>query len=140
MLSKIEAMCLKKGIRFTGSRKIIAQIIIESNDHPDVDVVLQRANKINPKIGIATVYRTLKLFADNDIIAKHDFAGEEKSRYEDVNDDEHHDHLIDIKTGKVVEFYNEEIEHLKEKIAKDLGYNLVDHRLELYASPIKKDD
>ena len=140
MLSKIEAMCLKKGIRFTESRKIIAQIIIESDDHPDVDVVLQRANKVNPKIGIATVYRTLKLFADNDIIAKHDFAGEEKSRYEDANNDEHHDHLIDIKTGKVVEFYNEEIELLKEKIAKDLGYKLIDHRLELYASPIKEDD
>jgi Fur family transcriptional regulator, ferric uptake regulator len=140
MLEKIEELCIKKDIRFTESRKIIAKVIIESDDHPDVDVVLKRVNKINPKIGIATVYRTLRLFADNNIISKHDFVGEDKSRYEyeSSEDEEHHDHLINIKTGEVIEFFNEEIEKMKEKIAQDLGYKLVDHRLELYAIPKKE--
>ena len=142
MLEKIEKLCIQKGIRFTEGRKLIAKIIIESDDHPDVDIVLKRVNEINPKIGIATVYRTLRIFSDNGIISKHDFVGQDKSRYEYENneDDEHHDHLIDIKTGKVMEFFNEEIEQMKEKIAKDLGYELVDHRLELYARPLKKND
>ena len=113
---------------------------MESDDHPDVDVVLKRVNKINPKIGIATAYRTLRLFSDNGIFAKHDFVGEDKSRYEyeDCQDDEHHDHLINIENGKVIEFFNEEIEKMKEKIAKDLGYELIDHRLELYCRPLKQ--
>jgi Fur family ferric uptake transcriptional regulator len=139
MLEKIEKLCIKKGIRFTESRKLVVKIILESDDHPDVNVVLKRVNEVNPKIGIATVYRTLRLFSENGIISKHDFVGEDKSRYEYENneDEEHHDHLINIETGEVIEFYNEEIEKMKEKIAQDLGYNLVDHRLELYAAPKK---
>jgi Fur family ferric uptake transcriptional regulator len=139
MLEKIEKLCHDKGIRFTEGRKLVAKIILESSDHPDVGVVLKRINKINPKIGIATVYRTLRLFSENGIISKHDFVGEDKSRYEYENneDDDHHDHLINVKTGEVIEFFNEDIEQMKKKIAHNLGYDLIDHRLELYATPRK---
>ena len=136
MPSQIEKLCEQRGIKLTDNRKIVAQIIFESHDHPDVEELYRRATKIKPNIGIATVYRAVKMFEEEGVIAKHDF-GKNKARYEEVSED-HHDHLIDISTGKVVEFFNDEIEKLKEKIAQDLGYKLVDHKLELYAVPLKK--
>ena len=141
MLSLIEKLCADKNIKLTDNRLIVARIISESQDHPDVEELYRRAAKIKPNIGIATVYRAVRMFEEEGVISKHDFGrdsgGKNKARYEEVSD-EHHDHLIDISSGKVVEFFNEEIEKLKEKIAKDLGYQLVDHKLELYAVPLKK--
>jgi Fur family ferric uptake transcriptional regulator len=138
MISQIEKLCIKKGIKLTENRKIVAKIITESTNHPDVEDIYTIATKIKPNIGIATVYRAVKMFEEEGIVTKHDFGkGKQKSRYEELNE-EHHDHLIDITSGKVVEFFNQEIEKLKEKIAKDLGYKLVDHKLELYAVPLKK--
>jgi Fur family ferric uptake transcriptional regulator len=137
MPSIIEKLCKEKNIKLTDNRKIVAKIISEAKDHPDVEELYARASKIKPNIGIATVYRAVKMFEEEGVIAKHDFGGKHKARYEELSED-HHDHLIDINSGKVVEFFNEEIEKLKEKIAKDLGYQLVDHKLELYAIPIKK--
>ena len=135
MTSQIEKLCIDKGIKLTENRKIVAKIISESINHPDVEDIYQIATKIKSNIGIATIYRTVKMFEEEGVITKHDFGkGKNKARYEELND-EHHDHLIDISSGKVVEFFNEEIEQLKEKIAKDLGYQLVDHKLELYAIP-----
>lgn len=134
MTSKIEKICEEKGIKLTKNRKIVAQILSESNDHPSVEEIWSRVSKISPNIGIATIYRALKIFEENNIISKHDF-GEGKIRYEENNEEDHHDHLIDVKSGKIVEFYNEEIEKMKEKIANDFGYKLVDHRLELYVIP-----
>ena len=122
----------------TEQRRIIARVLSESNDHPDVEALYQRAVKIDPKISIATVYRTVKLLEDEHIIEKHDF-GDGRSRYEEIPA-EHHDHLIDLRTGKVVEFSNDEIEKLQERIAKELGYKLVDHRLELYCVPLEDKD
>ena len=136
MIPKIEALCAEKNIKMTEQRRIIAQVIADSEDHPDVEEVYKRASALDSKVSIATVYRTMRLFEEAGIVEKHDF-GDGRARYEEVSD-AHHDHLIDIKSGKVVEFYNKEIETMKEKIAKDLGYELVDHRLELYAVPIKK--
>ena len=136
MSSDIENKCIKKGVRLTDQRRLIAKIMSESDDHPDVDKLHQRINKIDTKISIATVYRTVKLFEEAGIFAKHDFKGN-KSRYEQVKE-EHHDHLIDINTGEIIEFVNEDIEKLQKKISEDLGYKLVDHRLELYGSKIKK--
>ncbi len=138
MTSHIEKLCSDKNIKLTDNRRIVAKIIAESNDHPDVEELYHRASKIKSNIGIATVYRAVKMFEEEGIISKHDFGkGKQKARYEELSD-EHHDHLIDINSGKVVEFFNEEIEKLKEKIARDLGYQLVDHKLELYAVPFKK--
>ena len=138
MLSQVEKICAEKNIKLTENRKIVARIISQSQDHPNVEELYRKATKIKPNIGIATVYRAVKMFEDEGVITKHDFGkGKNKSRYEELTD-EHHDHLIDINSGKVVEFFNEEIEKLKEKIAHDLGYKLVDHRLELYAVPIPK--
>ena len=125
-----------KGIRLTDQRKVIADVINTSSDHPNVEELYKRANKIDERISIATVYRTVKLFEENNLVERHDF-GDGLARYEPVPE-EHHDHLIDIRTGKIVEFYNEEIEKLQKKIANELGYTIVDHRLELYAVP-KKD-
>lgn len=141
MLSLIEKLCADKNIKLTENRRIVARIISESEDHPDVEELYHRASKIKPNIGIATVYRAVKMFEEESVIAKHDFSrdvggSKHKARYEELSED-HHDHLIDINSGKVVEFFNEEIEKLKEKIAKDLGYQLVDHKLELYAVPLK---
>ncbi|MDA0902633.1 MAG: Fur family transcriptional regulator [Proteobacteria bacterium] len=138
MLSQIEKLCAEKNINLTENRRIIAQVICDSDDHPDVEEVFKRVSKIKPQIGIATVYRTVKMFAEEGIITKHDF-GEGRARYEEISATDHHDHLIDINSGKVIEFFNDEIEELKERIAKDLGYKLVDHRLELYAVPLNKD-
>ncbi|MES2677033.1 MAG: Fur family transcriptional regulator [Pseudomonadota bacterium] len=141
MQSLIEKLCTEKNIKLTENRRIVARIISESHDHPDVEELYRRAAKIKPNIGIATVYRAVKMFEEEGVISKHDFSrdsgGKHKARYEELSD-EHHDHLIDVSSGKVVEFFNEEIEKLKEKIAHDLGYQLVDHKLELYAVPLKK--
>ena len=136
MISKIEKLCESKRIKLTENRRIIARAISASHNHPDIEEVHKEAAKVNPKIGIATVYRCLKMLEEEGIIVKHDF-GRGKSRYEEINDD-HHDHLIDINSGKVVEFFDENLEKLKEKIAQDLGYKLIDHRLELYAVPLKE--
>ena len=133
MQSRIEQICSDKGLRMTDQRRTIAQVLSESIDHPDVDLVYQRATAIDPRISIATVYRTVRLFEEANILEKHDF-GDGRARYEEASNN-HHDHLINVKTGEVIEFYNREIEALKEKIAKELGYDLVDHRLELYATP-----
>lgn len=135
MVSRIERVCLKKGMKMTGQRRVIAQVLSEASDHPDVEQVYQRASKIDPKISIATVYRTLRLFDIANIINRHDF-GDGRSRYEAATEDHHHHHLIDMRSGKVVEFENEELEGMKRRIAEDLGYELVDDRLELYGVPL----
>ena len=133
--SRIEQLCSERGLKLTEQRRTIARVLSEADDHPDVDQVYRRATQLDSRISIATVYRTVRLFEEADILEKHDF-GDGRARYEEVQDD-HHDHLIDVKTGNVIEFYNEEIEALKTKIARDLGYELIDHRLELFAMPIK---
>ena len=136
MNSAIENKCIKKGVRLTEQRKLVAKVMSESKDHPDVDELHKRVNKLDSKISIATVYRTVKLFEESGIVAKHDFKGN-KARYEETTQ-EHHDHLIDINTGKITEFVDDDIEKLQKKVAEKLGYKLVDHRLELYGSKIKK--
>ena len=136
MNSDIENQCIKKGVRLTEQRKLVAKVMSESKDHPDVDELHKRVSKLDSKISIATVYRTVKLFEESGIVAKHDFKGN-KARYEEATQ-EHHDHLIDINTGEITEFVNDDIEKLQKKIAEKLGYKLVDHRLELYGSKIKK--
>ena len=136
MGTDIEDKCLKKGVRLTDQRKLVARVMSESEDHPDVDELHKRVNKLDTKISIATVYRTVKLFEEAGIVAKHDFKGT-KARYEEAPQ-EHHDHLIDINTGEVTEFVNEDIEKLQKQMAEKLGYKLVDHRLELYGTKIKK--
>ena len=134
MTETLEQKCIAKGVKLTDQRKTIAKAMSNSNDHPDVDELYKRVSKIDTKISIATVYRTVKLFEEVGIIAKHDFKGG-KARYEELNES-HHDHLINIKTGEIIEFVDEEIENLQKKVAEKYGYDLVDHRLELYA--IKK--
>ena len=136
MSNAIENKCIKKGVRLTDQRKLVAKVMSESEDHPDVDELHKRVNKLDSKISIATVYRTVKLFEEAGIVAKHDFKGT-KARYEEAIQ-EHHDHLIDVNTGKIIEFVNEDIEKLQQKVAEKLGYKLVDHRLELYGSKVKK--
>ena len=129
MSETIEQKCLAKGVKLTEQRKTIAKIMSDSQDHPDVDELYRRASKIDSKISIATVYRTVKLFEEAGIVAKHDFKGG-KARYEELNEG-HHDHLIDIKTGEIIEFVDDEIEKLQQKVAEKYGYKLVDHKLEL---------
>ncbi len=136
MSSEIENKCIKKGVRLTEQRKRVAKVMSEAEDHPDVDELHKRVNKIDSKISIATVYRTVKLFEEAGIVSKHDFKGN-KSRYEQAPS-EHHDHVIDVNTGEITEFVNEDIEKLQKQVAEKLGYKLVDHRLELYGSKIKK--
>ena len=136
MSNDIENKCVKKGVRLTDQRKLIAKAMSVSEDHPDVDELHKRVSKLDSKISIATVYRTVKLFEESGIVAKHDFKGN-KARYEQTTH-EHHDHLIDINTGEIIEFVNEDIEKLQKEVAAKLGYNLVDHRLELYCSKNKK--
>ena len=135
-MNSIEKLCLEKGLRMTDQRRVIAKVISEAEDHPDVEEILRRSNQIDDRISIATVYRTMRLFEDYDIVAKHDF-NDGRSRYEEVPD-EHHDHLINLRTGEVIEFLNEEIERLQEKIAREHGFKLVDHRLELYGVPLEE--
>ena len=130
MSDSIEKKCELKGVKLTEQRKIIAKVMSESNDHPNVDELYNRVSKVDSKISIATVYRTVKLFEESGILAKHEFKGD-KARYEELNEG-HHDHLIDIKSGQIIEFVDEEIEKLQKKVAEKYGYELVDHKLELY--------
>ena len=134
MSETIEKKCIAKGVKLTDQRKVIAKIMSESDDHPNVDELYKRVSKIDSKISIATIYRTVKLFEEAGILAKHDFKGG-KARYEELSES-HHDHLIDIKTGEIIEFVDDEIEKLQKKVADRHGYELVDHKLELYG--IKK--
>jgi Fur family ferric uptake transcriptional regulator len=133
-LETLEEQCARKGMRMTDQRRVIAQVIEAASDHPDVEELYKRASKVDARISLSTVYRTLNLFEEAGLVTKHDFK-DGRARFEPIPD-EHHDHLIDIKTGKVIEFRNEEIEAIQEVIAKRLGYRLVDHRLELYATPL----
>ena len=133
-MNRIEQACLDKAMRMTGQRRIIARVLSDSDDHPDVEELYRRAAKIDTNISIATVYRTVKLFEDAGILERHDFR-DGRSRYEEVRDD-HHDHLINLQTGEVIEFSNAEIERLQDVIARELGFKLVDHRLELYGVPL----
>ena len=130
MSETIEQKFITKGVKLTEQRKIIAKVMSEANDHPDVDELYNRVSKIDSKISIATVYRTVKLFEEFGILAKHEFKGG-KARYEELNES-HHDHLIDIKSGEIIEFVDQEIEKLQKKVAEKYGYDLVDHKLELY--------
>ena len=136
MTKDIESKCLEKGVRLTEQRKLIAKTMSNSSDHPDVDELHQRVSKVDSRISIATVYRTVKLFEEAGIVEKHDFKGS-KARYEQAKE-EHHDHLIDVSSGEIIEFVNNDIEKLQKQVAEKLGYKLVDHRLELYGSKIKK--
>lgn len=134
----LEELCVERGMRMTEQRRVIARILEQSDDHPDVEELYRRSVLIDSRISISTVYRTVKLFEDAGIIARHDFR-DGRSRYETVPE-EHHDHLIDLKTGDVIEFRSPEIEALQERIAREHGFKLVDHRLELYGIPLKKDE
>ena len=136
MTANIEERCKQKGVKLTDQRKLIAQIMSDARDHPNVDELYKRVSKIDSKISIATVYRTVKLFEEAGILTKHDFKGG-KARYEELPDN-HHDHLIDVQSGEIVEFVNEEIEKLQETVAEKLGYQLLDHKLELYGIKKKK--
>ena len=144
MSETIEQKCLAKGVKLTDQRKIIAKVISESkseygeSDHPDVDELYNRVSKIDPKISIATIYRTVKLFEEAGILTKHDFKGG-KARYEAMIES-HHDHLIDVKSGEIIEFVDEEIEKLQKKVAEKYGYKLVDHKLELYGIKKKQNE
>jgi|TARA_B110000971_G_scaffold219041_1_gene259199 Fur family ferric uptake transcriptional regulator len=135
-MNNIEEKCKIKNVRLTNQRRVIAKIMSNANDHPDVDELHKRVNKIDKKISIATVYRTVKLFEESGIVEKHEFKGG-KARYEEAPE-EHHDHLIDINSGEIIEFVDKDIELLQNKVAEKLGYKLVDHKLELYGSKIKK--
>lgn len=132
----IEQMCIDKGMRMTDQRRVIARVLSEATDHPDVEEVYRRSIIVDERISIATVYRTVRLFEEAGILERHDFR-DGRSRYEPVSDD-HHDHLIDLESGDVVEFHNEEIEKLQVEVARQLGYELVDHRMELYGIPLSR--
>ena len=134
-MDRIENLCTEKGMRMTDQRRVVARVLSTSHDHPDVEELYRRAHAMDPHISIATVYRTVRLFEEAGIIERHDFR-DGRSRYEEMPD-VHHDHLIDMKSGKIVEFVDAEIEALQEAIARKLGYRLVDHRLELYGVPIE---
>ena len=135
MPSRLEKRCIERGLKMTEQRRVIARVLSDSHDHPDVEQLYRRVTTIDPRISIATVYRTVRLFEEADILEKHDF-GDGRARYEEAPD-EHHDHLIDVQSGKVIEFTDPQIEELQQLIARKLGYKLVDHRLELYAVPLK---
>lgn len=132
-----EKLCSEKGLRMTEQRRVIVRVISDALDHPDVEEIYRRASDIDGNISLSTVYRTVRLFEEEGILERHDF-GEGRSRYGQANT-EHHDHLVDVNTGKVIEFRNEQIERLQELVAKELGYKLIDHKLELYGIPLKKD-
>ena len=136
MSKNIEQKCISKGVKLTDQRKIIAKVMSEANDHPNVDELYNRVSKIDSKISIATVYRTVKLFEEYGILTKHEFKGG-KARYEELSESHHH-HLIDVKTGEIIEFVDQEIENLQKKVAEKYGYDLVDHKLELYGVKKKK--
>ncbi|WP_349957313.1 Fur family transcriptional regulator [Rhizobium sp. ZPR3] len=137
-VKSLEELCAERGMRMTDQRRVIARIIESSEDHPDVEELYRRSVEVDAKISISTVYRTVKLFEDAGLLARHDFR-DGRSRYETVPE-EHHDHLIDLKSGVVIEFHSSEIEALQERIAREHGFKLVDHRLELYGIPLKKDE
>ncbi len=136
-ISRIEELCAQNGVKITHQRRIIASVISESTDHPDANEVFIRSNKIDSRISLATVYRTIKLFEENNVLNRIDFGGK-RARYEELNEDSHHDHLIDVDSGEIVEFLDEEIERLQMKVAKKLGYELVDHKMELFGKKISK--
>jgi len=134
MASRIEKLCIEKNLKMTEQRRIIAQTISDSKDHPDVEQLYQRVSAADPKISIATVYRTVRLFEEANILERHEF-GDGRARYEEISEG-HHDHLINLQTGEIIEFQNEHIERLQREVARELGYDLVDHRLELYGVPL----
>jgi Fur family ferric uptake transcriptional regulator len=136
-MDRLERVCIEKGMRMTDQRRVIARVLSLAHDHPDVEEIHRRAAAIDPKISIATVYRTMRLFEEAGVVERHDFQ-DGRSRYEEASDD-HHDHLIDLKSGKVVEFVSPEIEALQQRIAEKHGFKLVAHRLELYGVPLRKD-
>ena len=135
MISRIEQLCIDKGLKMTDQRRVIARVLSDATDHPDVELLYRRAVKVDARISIATVYRTVKLFEEANILERHDF-GDGRARYEETPE-QHHDHLIDVNSGDVVEFRNDEIEQLQHLVAKQLGYKLVGHRLELYGTKIE---
>ena len=137
VISRIEKLCAENGVKFTHQRRVIAEVISKSNDHPDANDVYLRANKIDPRISLATVYRTIKLFEEYSVLNRIELGGK-RARYEELNEENHHDHLIDVDSGEIIEFVNEEIENLQMKVAKKLGYELVDHRMELFGKKILK--
>jgi Fur family ferric uptake transcriptional regulator len=137
-MDRLESLCSKRGLRMTDQRRVIARVLSSSEDHPDVEEVYRRASAVDEKISLATVYRTLRLFEEVGIIERLDFR-DGRSRFEEVRDDHHH-HLIDLESGEVIEFTDDLLEEIKERIARELGYELVDHRLELYGVPLKKKD
>jgi Fur family ferric uptake transcriptional regulator len=136
MPSRLEELCVKKGLKMTDQRRVISRVLSEATDHPDVEEVHRRASAIDPRISIATVYRTMRLFEEAHVIDRLDF-GDGRARYEETRTDHHH-HLIDVDSGEVIEFTNDEMERLKESIARELGYDLIGHRLELYGVPRKR--
>lgn len=139
-MDRLEKICAEKGLRMTDQRRVITRVISAADDHPDVEEIHRRAMEIDNRISIATVYRTMRLLEEYDVVQRHDFQdGQGRARYEEASHD-HHDHLINVKTGDVIEFVNEEIERLQERIAKEHGFKLVDHRLELYGVPLGEDD
>ena len=138
MPSRLEKRCIERGLKMTEQRRVIARVLSDSTDHPDVEQLYRRVTAIDPRISIATVYRTVRLFEEADILEKHDF-GDGRARYEEAPE-EHHDHLINLKTGEVIEFQSPEIQALQERIAREYGLKLVDHRFELYGVPIRKDE
>jgi len=138
VISKIEELCVKKGLRMTEQRRVIARVLSDADDHPDVEQVHRRAAEVDPRISIATVYRTVRLFEEASILERHDF-GDGRARYEEVPES-HHDHLIDVESGRVIEFRNEQVERMQREIAEKLGFKLVDHRLELFGVPLGKSD
>ena len=135
--SKLETLCAERGLKMTDQRRVIARVLSESSDHPDVEALHKRATSVDPNISIATVYRTVRLFEEAGILAKHDF-GDGRARYEAVSET-HHDHLIDVETGRVIEFTDDDLEALQKLIAERLGYRLVDHRMELYGVALDRD-
>ncbi|MFT4089651.1 MAG: Fur family transcriptional regulator [Asticcacaulis sp.] len=136
-MDRIEQQCIEKGMRMTDQRRVVARVLSQATDHPDVEELYRRAAAVDPNISLATVYRTVRLFEEAGVVERHDF-GDGRSRYEQAGDD-HHDHLINIKTGQVIEFFDQEIETLKEALATKLGFKLVGHKLELYGVPIEED-
>lgn len=136
--SRIEQRCIDKGMKMTEQRRVIARVLSDADDHPDVEEVYRRATAIDPRISIATVYRTVRLFEEADILERHDF-GDGRARYEE-SPSEHHDHLIDMQSGKVIEFHSDEIEAMQREIAKRHGFRLIGHRLELYGVPLQAGD
>jgi len=138
MASRIERLCAEKNLKMTDQRRTIARVISDSEDHPDVEELYRRATAVDPRISIATVYRTVRLFEEANILTKHEFR-DGRARYEEAPE-VHHDHLIDLRSGSVIEFQNDDIERLQEIVARELGYRLVDHRLELYGVPLKRNN